>query len=75
MSLLGVAYVAALKEEEKQERVNKLKTKVFLYAVSHHMLYHEVVRKIENKELSLEEIDNGQQEKTFFNARIQHCCI
>lgn len=59
MSFLGVAYVAALKEEEKQKRINELKTKVFLYAVTHHMLYHEVVKKIENKELSLEEINNG----------------
>ena len=59
MSFLGVAYVAALKEEEKQKRINELKTKVFLYALTHHMLYHEVVKKIENKELSLEEINNG----------------
>ena len=59
MSFLGAAYVAALKEEEKQKRINDLKTKVFLYAVTHHMLYHEVVKKIENKELSLEEINNG----------------
>ena len=59
MSFLGAAYVAALKEEEKQKRINDLKTKVFLYAVTYHMLYHEVVKKIENKELSLEEINNG----------------
>ena len=58
MSILGAAYVAARNAEKEEERINKLKTKVFCYAVSHHMLYHEVVKKIESKELTLEEIDD-----------------
>lgn len=57
MSFLGAAYVAARKEEKRQERINELKTKVFLYAVSHHMLYNEVVKKIESGEISLNEIE------------------
>ena len=58
MSLLGAAYFVARDAEKKEERLNELKTKIFCYAVSHHMLYHEVVEKIENNELSLEEMDN-----------------
>lgn len=68
MSLLGVAYVIARHneaEEEKRlkekERIESLKLDIFCYAVKHGMLYNEVVKKIENKEISLEDIRNEEK--------------
>ena len=65
MSLLGVAYINARKEEAKEEKRLKeerefrlRKRKVFLYAIKHQMLYDDVVSKINNNELTFEEIDN-----------------
>ena len=67
MGLLGVSYIAALSNEAKEEallkekeRIRDLKIKVFCYAVRHNMLYNEVVEKLQNKELSFEDINNGQ---------------
>ena len=65
MSLLGVAYIKALKDESKEEkerkeaeRIRDLKIKVFCYAVRHNMLYDQVVEKLQKKELTFEEIEN-----------------
>ena len=67
---LGAAYIFELiqeskekEEEERQEKIRDLKIKVFCYAVRHGLLYNEVVEKIENKELSIEDIekDGGKQ--------------
>ena len=65
MSLLGVAYINACKEEAKEEKRLKeerelrlRKRKIFLYAIKHQMLYDDVVSKINNNELTFEEIDN-----------------
>ena len=67
ISLLSIAYVNACIEEAKEEerlkeeeRIRDLKIEVFCYAVGHKLLYEDVVRKIENKELTLEEIHNEQ---------------
>ena len=63
MSLLGASYVAARiqehkKEEEtkEQERIRDLKIKVFCYAIGHHMSYEVVVKKLQDKELSFDDI-------------------
>ena len=65
MSLLGIAYVNACIEEskeekrqKKEEKIRRLKERIFYYAVKHQMLYDEVVQKIQNKELSIEDIEN-----------------
>ena len=65
MSLLGAAYVNAclneLKEEEKQkekQRIQDLKIKVFCYAVRHSLLYDDVVKKLQNKELMFEDLND-----------------
>lgn len=65
MSLLGIAYIGATineSNEEKQikekERIQDLKIKVFCYAVRHNMLYDVVVKKLQDKELSFDDIDN-----------------
>lgn len=64
MSLLTLGYINALVEESKEaklmkekERIRDLKIKVFCYAVRHHMLYDDVVKKLQNKELTFEDID------------------
>ena len=69
MSLLGAAYVITSldeaeqeKKQKEKERINELKSKVFFYAIRHHMLYNEVVQKINNKELSFEEIDKDEKD-------------
>lgn len=66
MGLLGASYLAALSNEAKEEmlliekeRIKDLKIKVFCYAVRHNMLYNEVVKKLQQKELSFEDINNG----------------
>ena len=63
MSFLGVAYVnACIEERQEQERKKKeeelldLKLTIFCYAVRHHLLYNDVVTKIEHNELSINEI-------------------
>ena len=63
MSLLGVAYVNACIEErrelerkKKEEELMDLKLTIFCYAVRHHLLYNDVVTKIEHNELSINEI-------------------
>ena len=68
MSLLGIAYIAEKIEESKEEQIQKekerianLKIKVFCYAIRHKMLYDEVVKKLQNKELTFEEIENEKE--------------
>ena len=63
MSLLGIAYVDACiderkeqKRKKKEEEIMNLKIKIFCYAVRHHLLYNDVVKQLENNELSLEDI-------------------
>ena len=63
MSILGVAYVNACiderkerKRKKKEEEIMNLKIKIFCYAVRHHLLYNDVVKQLENNELSLEDI-------------------
>ena len=65
MSILGVSYINALSNEAKEEatlkeieRIRDLKIKVFCYAVRHHLLYDDVVKKLQNKELSFDKINN-----------------
>ena len=66
MGLLGVSYIAVLSNEAKEEkalkereRIRDLKIKVFCYTVRHNMLYNEVAEKLQKKELSFEDINNG----------------
>ena len=61
---LGAAYVFELfqeskemEEEERREKIRDLKIKVFCYAVRHGLLYNEVVKKIDSKELSIDDIE------------------
>ena len=65
MSLLGAAYVKALKDESKEEkerketeRIRDLKIKVFCYAIRHGMLYDQVVEKLQKKEITFEELND-----------------
>ena len=69
MSLLGIACVDSLIQEHKEEELEKqrekirdLKIKVFFYAVRHKMLYDDVVKLIEEKKLTFEEIDKDAKE-------------
>ena len=69
MSVLGVAYINACieerKEEElrkKQEELDELKLKVFWYAVKNNMLYNDVVKLIEEKQLTLDDINKESEE-------------
>lgn len=70
MSVLGVAYINAYieerKEEEerrkKQEELEELKLNVFWYAVKHNMFYNDVVKLIEEKTLTLDDIDKESEE-------------
>lgn len=75
MSLLGISYLAALSNETKeekalkeQERIRDLKIKVFCYAVRHNMLYNEVVEKLQEKEISFEDIRNEIKWVRFING-------
>lgn len=68
MSLLTLGYINASVEESKEaklmkekERIQDLKIKVFCYAVRHHMLYDEVVKKLQNKELTFEDLENDKK--------------
>ena len=65
MSLLGIAYINALSNEAKEEatlkekeRIEDLKIKVFCYAVRHNMLYDVVVKKLQDKELRFEDLND-----------------
>ena len=66
---LGAAYIFELiqeskerEEEERQEKIRDLKIKVFCYAIRHGLLYNEVVKKIERKELSIKDIEHESKE-------------
>ena len=68
MSLLGIAYINALSNEAKEEaslkekeRIVDLKIKVFCYAVRHHLLYDDVVKKLQNKELKFEDLNDDKE--------------
>ena len=70
MSLLGVEYIGSTineSNEEKQikekERIRDLKIKVFCYAVRHNMLYDVVVKKLQDKELSFDDIEKDKGDK------------
>ena len=65
MSLLGIAYISVsineANEEKRQkelERIQDLKIKVFCYAVRHSLLYDDVVKKLQNKELKFEDLND-----------------
>ena len=65
MSILGIAYINALSNEAKdeanlkeKERILDLKIKVFCYAIRHNMLYDVVVKKLQNKELRFEDLND-----------------
>ena len=58
MSVLGAAYISACNQEGKEEKINELKLKVFCYAVKHSTLYNDVVKLIEQKKLTIEDIEN-----------------
>ena len=69
MSVLGIAYVDACIQEHREEELRKqqeklrdLKIKVFCYAVRHKMLYNDVVKLIEEKKLTFDEIDKDAKE-------------
>ena len=57
MSILGAAYVSTLKQEQKEEKIKELKLKIFCYAVKHSMLYNDVVKLIEEKKLTIDDIE------------------
>ena len=69
MSILGVAYIDACIQEQKEEELRKqqdklkeLKIKVFCYAVRHKMLYNDVVKLIEDHKLTFDQIDKDAKE-------------
>ncbi len=64
MSLLGAAYVSASINEAKEkareaeeERILDLKVKVFRYAVLNKLSYDKVVKDLQDKKLTFEQID------------------
>ena len=57
MSILGVAYINALREEKRQEKIRNLKVAIFMYAVNHRILYNDVLEMIKNKAITIEEIE------------------
>ena len=62
MSLLTVSYFVALSEEKKQEKIKELKIKVFCYAIRHKMNYNDVVKMLQDKKLTFEDIDKDNKE-------------
>ena len=69
MSLLGVAYIhdcveeaAEEKRQKEEERIRDLKISVFCYAARHHLNYNDVVKMIQNKELTFDDIERDRQE-------------
>jgi hypothetical protein len=68
MSLLGVAYIHTCKEEaaeekrqKEKERIRDLKISVFCYAVRHHLNYNDVVKMIQDKKLTFDDIERDSQ--------------
>ena len=64
MSILGMSYLFAVANEknelEKQkeyDRIFDLKMKIFRYAVLNRLLYNDVVKRIQDETLSMDEID------------------
>ena len=69
MSLLGIAYVdACIKEEieektlREKEKIRDLKISVFCYAVRHHLIYDDVVKMLQNKSLTFDDIEKDNNE-------------
>lgn len=64
MSLLSAAYIDACIQEAKEEkllkekeRIRNLKIKVFCYALRHSLPYDEVVKSLQNKTLTFEDLE------------------
>lgn len=69
MFLLGVAYVDACIEEaaeekrqKEEERIHDLKISVFCYAVRHHLNYNDVVKMLQDKKLTFDDIERNRKE-------------
>ena len=69
MSLLGAAYIHACKEEAAEEKIQKeegrirdLKISVFCYAARHHLKYNDVVKMIQDKKLTFDDIERDRKE-------------
>ena len=69
ISLLGIAYVDAYIKEEieektlkDKERIRDLKISVFCYAVRHHLNYDDVVKMLQNKSLTFDDIEKDNDE-------------
>lgn len=69
MSLLGVAYIHVYKEEaaeekrqKEEERIRDLKISVFCYAVRHRLNYNDVVKMIQDKKLTFDDIERDRKE-------------
>lgn len=66
---LSIAYVDACIKEEIEEKTLKdkemikdLKISVFCYAVRHHLNYDDVVKMLQNKSLTFEDIEKDNDE-------------
>ena len=64
MSILGACYVKAcikeateVKNQKEKERIRDLKISVFCHAVRHHLGYNEVVKMLQDKTLTFEDIE------------------
>lgn len=64
MSILGACYVKACidetveeKKQKEKERIRDLKISVFCFAVRHHLSYNEVVKMLQDKTLTFEDIE------------------
>ena len=69
MSLLGEAYIHVWKEEaaeekrrKEKERIRDLKISVFCYAVRHHLSYNDVVKMLQDKKLTFDDIERDRKE-------------
>ena len=69
MSLLGAAYVhacieeaAEAKKQKEEERIRDLKIFVFCYAVRHRLNYNDVVKMIQDKKLTFDDIERDRKE-------------
>ncbi len=68
MSLLGAAYIYACKEEAAEEKrqeekgIRDLKISVFCYAARHHLNYNDVVKMIQDKKLTFDDIERDRKE-------------
>lgn len=79
MSLLGVAYIHTCKEEaaeekrrKEKERIRDLKISVFCYAVRHHLNYNDVVKMLQNKKLTIDDIERDRKEHDRKQRRIKN---